>query len=174
MKSRNFLILGLIFCLTMLSGCCRKTAVPPSVSVHNQADSVREVIVERLVHIHDSIPFYVPIEKLVYVSAATDTSKLETSLAFSTAFVDSLGFLHHDLGNKEQTIWKPVDIDIPVSDTTHEEFHAVQDADTVYVGVPAQLSGGQKFLIKCGWGMIVTVVVLIGYLAYRLWRRRFK
>lgn len=162
---------GLILIVLMpilITGCCRKVA-PPSVSVHNQTDSIREVIVERIVHIHDSVPYYVPVE--VMVNVATDTSKLETSLAYSTAYIDSLGLLHHNLQNKKQTIWMPVDVDVQVSDTTHEEYHSVKDADTIYVSVPAQLKKGQKFLIGAGWTFLAALFGAFLYIGYRVWRK---
>jgi hypothetical protein len=170
MKRTFAIVLGVLL-LALTTGCCRKTAAPPSVSVHNQKDSIREVIVERVVHLHDSIPFYVPVEKLVMVTPSTDTSRLETSMASSTAFIDSLGFLHHDLLNKDQTIYQPVDIDVPVSDTTREEYHKNEKADTIYVDVPAQLSKGQKFLIRAGWLMVAVFLFGLVYIAYRIWRR---
>ena len=168
------IVLGfiLMLLLTLTSGCCRKTAAPPSVSAHSQKDSIREVVVERILHHHDSIPFYVPVEKLIVVTPSTDTSRLETSLARSTAFIDSLGFLHHDLYNREQTINLPVDIDIPVADTSHEEYHSTDKSDTVYVDVPAQLTGGQKFLIRAGWLMVAVILFGVGCFVSRLWRRR--
>ena len=170
MKRTVAIVLGFLL-LALTTGCCRKTAAPPSVSVHNQTDSVREVIVERVVHLHDSIPFYVPVEKLVVVTPSTDTSRLETSMASSTAFIDSLGFLHHDLCNKDQTIFQPVDIDLPVTDTTRKEYHSSENNDTVYVDVPAQLSKGQKFLIRAGWVTVAAFLFGIMYLAYRIWRK---
>lgn len=155
--------------LLALTGCCRQTAVPPSVSHQQTTDSIREVIVERVVHVHDSVPVYIPVEIIKTVVPSSDTSKLETSVAKSTAFIDSLGFLHHDLNNKEQTINAPVDIDVTVSDTTHEEFHNASRSDTTYIKVPAQLTGGQKFLMRCGWVMVGAVLLGLILLAYKLW-----
>lgn len=157
--------------LLALTGCCRQTAVPPSVSHQQTTDSIREVIVERVVHVHDSVPVYIPVEIVKTVVPSTDTSKLETSVAKSTAFIDSLGFLHHDLNNKEQTINAPVDIDVTVSDTTHEEFHNSNQSDTTYIKVPAELSGGQKFLISCGWVTIGEVFLGLILLAFWVWRK---
>lgn len=168
MKSLMFKGLILLVALT-ISGCCRQTAAPPSVSHQQTTDSIREVIVERIVHVHDSVPVYIPVEIIKTVVPSTDTSKLETSVAKSTAFIDSLGFLHHDLNNKDQAIYAPVDIDVPVSDTTHEEFHNSSQSDTTYINVPAQLTGGQKFLMRCGWVTIGAVLLGLILLAYKLW-----
>jgi len=157
--------------IALMTGCCRKTAAPPSVSHSNTQDSIRETIVERIVYVHDSVKIEVPVEKIVNVLPDTDTSKLETSMATSTAYIDTFGFLHHTLNNKQQTLTAPVDLAIPVSDTTHEEFHSSEKSDTVYVDVPAQLTDTQKFLIKTGWLTIFAIGCLIGYAIYRLWRR---
>lgn len=171
---RNWFVLGLILGLMLASGCCRKTVAPMAVSVQEQKDSIREVIKERVVHIHDSIPFYVPIEKIVnvYPLPPEDTSKVETSLAMSMAFIDGNGLFHHTIENKEQTIYKPVDMDVQVADTTREEFHQDNSSDTVYVDVPAQLSGGQKFLINAGWAMMALILLGIIRIVAKLWRKR--
>lgn len=162
--------LGLILLLT-LTGCCRKTAAPPSVSVHEKQDSIREVIVERVVHVHDSVPVLIPVEKIINVLPDIDTSTLETSMAVSTAFIDSMGFLHHSLDNKARTIFAPVDLDVAVADTSREEYHNEVSADTVYLSVPAQLSKGQKFLIKAGWLTVLAFFFGLAYLAYRVCRK---
>ena len=171
MKRLSCLVFGLIL-LTASVGCSRKTVAPPSVSVHEQNDSIREKIVERIITIHDSVPVFIPVERFVNVLPDSDTSKLETSMAVSTAFIDSNGFLHHSLDNKDQTIYAPVDISVSATDTTHEEYHSQKDADTIYVSVPAQLTGGQKFLIKAGWLSVAAIVALLVYVVIRLWRRR--
>lgn len=167
------IVLGLILLLA-LTGCSRKTVAPPSVSHHDQQDSIRETVVVRIDTIKVMVPVEIPVERIVNVLPDTDTSTLETSVAVSTAFIDSLGLLHHTLDNKAQTIEKPVDVTVPVSETTHEEFHSKVDSDTVYVAVPAQLSKGQKFLINMGWGAIVVIIGLLMFLGWKLWRRKSK
>ena len=168
---RVFVIIGLIL-LMALAGCSHHTAAPPSVSHHGRQDSIREKIVERIDTIKVMVPVEIPVERIVNVLPDTDTSILETSVAVSTAFIDSLGLLHHTLDNKAQTIEKSVDVTVPVSETTHEEFHSKVDSDTVYVAVPAQLSKGQKFLINMGWGAIAVLVVTIIIFVKRLWLQR--
>lgn len=165
------IVLGLILLLA-LAGCSRHTAAPPSVLHHDQQDSIRETVVVRIDTIKVMVPVEIPVERIVNVLPDTDTSTLETSVAVSTAFIDSLGLLHHTLDNKAQTIKKPVDVTVPVSETTHEEFHNKVDSDTVYVAVPAQLSKGQKLLISFGKLGFVMWLCTIAYIVYRLWRRR--
>ena len=168
---RKAIVLGLIM-LVALTGCSRKTAAPPSVSHSNQQDGIREKVVVRIDTVRVMVPVEIPVERIVNVLPDKDTSNLETSMAVSTAFIDSLGFLHHTLDNKAQTIQTPVDVAVPVSETTHEEYHSSEKSDTVYVAVPAQLTGGQKFLIKAGWLAVAAMIALIVYAAYRLWRRK--
>lgn len=168
---RKFVVIGLILLLA-LTGCCRKTSAPPSVSHSNQQDSIREKVVVRIDTVKITVPVEIPVERIVNVLPDKDTSNLETSMAVSTAFIDSLGFLHHTLDNKAQTIQTPVDVAVPVSETTHEEYHSSEKSDSVYVAVPAQLTGGQKFLIKAGWLAVAAMIALIVYATYRLWRRR--
>jgi len=170
---RGFVIIGLIL-LMALAGCSRHTAAPPSVSHHDQQDSIREKVVTRIDTIKVMVPVEIPVERFINVLPDTDTSTLETSVAVSTAFIDSNGFLHHSLDNKAQTVETPVDVTVPVTETTHEEFHSKADSDTVYVAVPAQLSKGQKFLINMGWGAIVVIIGLLLFLGWKLWRGKSK
>lgn len=170
---KKYFVIGLIL-LMALAGCSRHTAAPPSVSHHDQQDSIRETVVVRIDTIKVMVPVEIPVERIVNVLPDTDTSTLETSVAVSTAFVDSLGLLHHTLDNKAQTIEKPVDVTVPVSETTHEEFHSKVDSDTVCVAVPAQLSMWQMFLINMGWGAIAVIISLLLFLGWKLWRGKSK
>ena len=65
-----------------------------------------------------------------------------------------------------------------------DRWHSVKVHDTlslyrevpvlqkVYVDVPAQLTGGQKFLIRAGWLMVAVILFGIGYFVSRLWRKK--
>lgn len=165
------IVLGLILLLA-LTGCCRKTSAPPSVSHSNQQDSIREKVVVRIDTVKITVPVEIPVERIVNVLPDKDTSNLETSMAVSTAFIDSLGFLHHTLDNKAQTIETPVDVTVPVTETTHEEYHNDEKSDTVYVSVPAELTDTQEFLIKTGWVTIFAIGCLIGYAMVKLWLKK--
>ena len=74
--------------------------------------------------IRDSVKI-IPIEKIMNVTLPTQTSNLETSLASSKAYTDSLGFLHHTLENKK--IFKQ---------HTHTEEKETVKVDSVFVKVP--------------------------------------
>lgn len=69
---------------------------------------------EHTVHIRDSIyvekveyrdsTVYVPIPVEVHSVVARDSSHLETSVAQSDAWIDTLGLLHHSLANKRDSL----------------------------------------------------------------------
>lgn len=149
-----------------LSGC--KCGKDIGGSSHQQADSVRTEIRWRYIHIHDTVPFYIPVEK--QTSVGEDSSHLETDFATSDAFVDSLGKLHHSLENKPQKIDIPVEGTALVSDTNHYENHA--KVDSIYVPQPypveveKPLTGWQKFQMHGFWWLSV------GLIGHILWRTR--
>jgi len=163
---RAFRIVFLCALLCAFTGCrCGKDVGGSS---HQQADSVRTEIRWRYIHIHDTVPFYIPVEK--QTSVGEDSSHLETDFATSDAFVDSLGKLHHSLENKSQKIDIPVEGTALVSDTSHYESHA--KVDSIYVPQPypveveKPLTGWQKFQMHGFWWLSV------GLIGYILWRTR--
>ena len=163
-KTGVFLLIVAFF--ATLAGCCRQKDLAGT--NHQQTDSVHTEIRWREIHIHDTVPFYVPVESHSFVGE--DSSHLETEFAASDAFVDSVGRLHHTLENKAREIGIPYDGSVLASDTSHYESHA--RVDSVYVPQPypveveKPLTKWQKFQMRGFWWLSV------GLVGYVLWRTR--
>lgn len=96
-----------IICLLILVSCGSVKYIPTETkTIYNYIDST-------IISYKDSIIFVeVPIERIVDVVAQYDTSRLETTVAKSTAYVDTTTHtLKHSLINKDTTIKKDVKIE---------------------------------------------------------------
>lgn len=96
-----------IICLFILVSCGSVKYIPTETKViYNYIDST-------IVSYKDSVIFIeVPVERIVDVIAQYDTSRLETTVAKSTAYVDTTTHtLKHSLMNKDTVIKKEVKIE---------------------------------------------------------------
>lgn len=132
--------------------------VRDSVSVH-WVDSVRykDVTVVR-----DSVVnVYVPVEQSIANNPLYRPSHLETSVAESDAYVDSLG-LHHTLKNKSGNA---LPAHVPVTDHYHSEEHVQQkDSTSTHDSVREdtfieELTRWQKFRINAFWWLVALAVI---------------
>ena len=139
MKSKIFAI----FSIFLLVSCGCLHHLPPSENIVNVKDSVR-------IEIRDSIN-WIPKEKIVNITLPNQESNLETSLAKSQAYTDSLGFLHHNLENKEGVKTKYVYKD------------RIQYRDSIQIKeVPYPVEKPVKYIPKFFWGtFFFSVVVLL-------------
>lgn len=96
----------------------------------------------------------------------SDTSRLETDIAESSAWVAD-GRLHHNLRNKEYALI-PVTIKMP--EKLHIEKETVLKAYKVteIVEVEKELSRWQRFLQSIGWVVIIGAVAWLAWKIYRL------
>lgn len=169
-STRRLFIAAAFVAFVMMTGCkCGKDMGAGLVGgSHNQTDSVSTIVTERIVKIHDTVPFYIPVE--VHSSVGVDSSRLETKFAISYAFIDSTGRLHHSLENIPQQIDIPVEGSAVVSDSSHYESHA--KVDSVYVPKPypveveRKLTKWQEFRLDAFWWLAV------GLLGFILWHTR--
>ena len=137
----------LIF-LLVSCGCLHH--LPPSENIVNVKDSVR-------IEIRDSIN-WIPKEKIVNITLPNQESNLETSLAKSQAYTDSLGFLHHNLENKECVKTKYVYKD------------RIQYRDSIQIKeVPYPVEKPVKYIPKFFWGTLVYAVLLTLLLAVKIY-----
>lgn len=140
----------------MLAGCG-----PARVASDAQRDSVY-VYVRDSVYVRDTlVQWRVPEGSSSSRIPDTDTSRLETSLAQSTAYVAD-GELHHSLSNKAGAV-VPIFLSVPERART-EEKGVIQRVESVeYVEVEKDFNGWQRFLMGLGWAVL-------GVLALRLAR----
>lgn len=145
--------LTIIAAALLLCSCAAQRAAQET-----QRDSVRVETIERTVY-KDSIIFVpLPAENDAASLPDSDTSRLETSLAESEAFVKD-GQLHHSLRNKETLL--PVPVKLP-SVIRQEYAYALRDRKVVeVVEVERELSWWQHTLLSLGGGLLAATAVWI-------------
>ena len=145
--------LTIIAAALLLCSCAAQKAAQET-----QRDSVRVETIERTVY-KDSIIFVpLPAENDAAALPDSDTSRLETSLAESEAFVKD-GQLHHSLRNKETLL--PVPVKLP-SVIRQEYAYALRDRKVVeVVEVERELSWWQHTLLSLGSGLLAAAAVWI-------------
>lgn len=143
-------------CIMMLTFCVAGCSIPRQI-IEVQRDSVRTVVQNRVVYRDSIIYVPVPTEADRAELADSDTSRLETSLAVSEAFVAD-GMLHHSLRNRSDALL-PVPVKLP--SLLHQEQHyLIRDrvaTETVYV--EKELSRWQHFLQTVGIAVLGAVAV---------------
>lgn len=143
--------LTIIAAALLLCSCAAQRAAQET-----QRDSVRVETIERTVY-KDSIIFVpLPSENDAATLPDSDTSRLETSLAESEAFVRD-GQLHHSLRNKETLL--PVPVKLP-SVIRQEYAYALRDRKVVeVVEVERELSWWQRTLLTLSGGILAAAAV---------------
>lgn len=159
----RLLLLSLTLATAIPSCCpCRhlpthtETTVKDSTAVHNHdSHSVVDSTSVRDSTIHAPLP----VENSQNILPAILPSHLETSLAVSDAYVDSLG-LHHTLRNKEDSLA----VTVPVVEHYHYESHNQQsdstsvhsdsEKETVTEYVEKPPTWWQKFRLGAFWWLV--------------------
>lgn len=146
--------------LALLSACGPVRVLPSEV----QRDSI-------LVHVRDSVFIRdtlvlapIPQESDKAVLPDTDTSRLQTGLAESEAFVKN-GRLHHTLRNRSERLQQvSVQYRDKVSAKTSQSIHSLHRTEVVEV--EKELNGVQKTVMTIGW-----TAIALGFL-WILWKLR--
>ena len=144
------IILYFTICLGFL-GCSA-----PRVVQDYQRDSVRIIVKDSTIFKDSVVLVEIPTERERLVAAATDTSHLETSVAWSEAYVAD-GKLFHTLQNKDALL--PVKITIPEKVHTEMNYNAMIVRQTVEV--EKELSKWQNFIQMLGYGVLIACVLWI-------------
>lgn len=161
----RLLLLSLLLATSVPScGPCKNIPIVQKDStVINYIDSLR--IIDKVV-VRDSIVLLpTPIEGSQNIMPTFLPSHLETSLAESDAYMDSLG-LHHSLKNKE----KSLSVTVPVTEHYVEKDHSSQKdslsahIETKYVEVEKPLSKWQKFRIGAFWWLVLALASSLVYI----------
>ena len=146
------IILYFTICLGFL-GCSA-----PRVVQDYQRDSVRIIVKDSTIFKDSVVLVEIPTERERLVAAATDTSLLETSVAWSEAYVAD-GKLFHTLQNKDALL--PVKITIPEKVHTEQREKAMIYKQTEIVEVEKELSKWQNFIQMLGYGVLIACVLWI-------------
>ena len=126
----------------------------PRVVQDYQRDSVVLVVKDSVILKDSVVLVEIPQETDRAVVADTDTSRLETLVAWSQAYVSG-GRLYHTLTNKDALL--PVSITIPTKVHTEQREKAMIVRQTIEV--EKELSRWQNFLIALGYSVLVAVAV---------------
>lgn len=146
-----------IFILVL--ACVAVSCGTPCKVIEAQRDSVRTIVQDRVVYRDSIIYVPVPAEADKAVLADSDTSRLETSLAASEAYVAD-GVLRHSLRNRSDALL-PVPVKLP-SLLRQEQHYLVRDrvaTETVYV--EKELSRWQRFLQAIGLAVLGAAAIRI-------------
>lgn len=164
-------------CALLMQGCC--ASKPPVTIVSGsstEADSTNTTIHERIVTIHDTVTLYIPVES--HSSVGEDSSHLETDFATSDAWIDSVGKLHHNIDSKPQEVPVPVDVHVPVADTSKYESHTKIDSipyPVPYeVPVEKELTWWQETQMRGFWVLLVGLVVFVAWKTRKVWLKLLK
>ena len=145
----------------LLTGCAAQRA-----AVDHQRDSVAVIVRDSVIFRDSVVMVEIPKETDKDVVMQADTSRLETSVAESEAWVAD-GRLHHTLRNKDWAF-------IPETIKMPERLHYEQKDRLVYnrivetVEVEKPLSWWERFVMSAGTITIIAAAIYIGYRARRL------
>jgi hypothetical protein len=145
----------------LLTGCATQR-----VAVDHQRDSVAVIVRDSVIFRDSVVLVEIPKESDKAVLPDCDTSRLETSVARSMAWVAD-GRLHHTLKNKDAAI-------IPVTIKMPERLHYEQKDRLVYnrivetIEVEKPLNWWERFVMSVGTIAIIAAAIYIGYRARRL------
>lgn len=137
-----FILFLIIICTCILVSCGPTRIVTETNTVIEYRDST----------VFRDSTVYVPIPIESHSTIAKDSSSLETSLAFSKAWTDSLG-LHHTLENKRGNM--PYTIHIPLRTITDKARTNHNDSIIVEKKVEKDLSFMQTIKIWCFWPLLI-------------------
>ena len=127
---------------------------------------IKEIVTETKIEYRDSLVYRdtlirvpIPLEKDQAIVRLGDTSRLETSVAQSVAYVDSTGFLHHTLENKKGNLSTVVKIPEHYHFTVSVSTTKETITKTEYKDKP--LTWWQNFRIKAFWGLLILSLALL-------------
>ena len=150
MKRTFFIIYIVLFFLT---SCGASQKMP----VEFVADSTKVVIQEKVILKDTTIYVEVPVEVERVVLPASDTSRLETSLAYSEAWLAE-GQLHHNLRHKDHVALPKV-ITIPSYIRNETTTSNLQKVIITEVEVEKQLNWWQNITISLGTIVFIVIVI---------------
>ena len=156
MKGNKVILASLLF---VVAGCGAYKRLP----IAEQNDSVSVVIQERVIFKDSLVYVEIPTESESAILPDTDTSRLETSLAQSEAWVAG-GQLNHTLRHKPD-VRLPKIISIPVY-LRSEETKSIAER-IIVKEVEKDLTTWQSFRMTLGNLFIICVIVLLFFMLVR-------
>lgn len=151
-----------IFLLLVLCSCGAHRYLP----VESQKDSITVVIKESVVYKDSIIYVEVPVEVEKVIIPEADTSRLETSVAKSEAWIDQ-GKLRHTLENKSN-VQLPKKVELPTYEKEKKVEKVVEKVVVHEVEVEKPLNSWQTFRMVLG---TITLIAIGIWLLYKIIRR---
>lgn len=150
---KNILKIFILFLFLFPFGCVgtKKTKQIPIVQVE------KTVVKDSLIYIRDTLYLPLPVEEKE-VKTTADSSHLETSIAESDAWIDSIGQLNHTLKNKD-TVYKYI-YDTVYINKTITEYKEKEIPIEVQVEVP--------YIPKWAWLCIVFTCCSIVFIIMKI------
>lgn len=149
-----------IMALLMLASC----GAARRLSVESEKDSVSVVIHERVIYKDSLVYVEVPAESESAILPDTDTSRLETSLAQSEAWVSD-GQLNHTLRHKPDIRLQKI-VTLPIYLRSEEK--SILNQKILIREVEKELNWWQKFKMNVG---IISLIVVLIWLIFKLLKR---
>ena len=148
--------MALMAVLWLVFGC----GVPKVVQDY-QRDSVAYIVRDTTIFRDSVVYVQIPAESDKAVVFQSDTSRLETSVAKSEAFITEGGRICHTLTNKDALI--PIEVKLPKY--IHTEQKAMMRNVREVVKVEKELSRWQNFIMTLGYGLLIAAS---GWLVWKL------
>ena len=145
---------------TLLTGCATQMVVQDY-----QRDSVSVIIRDSVRFVDSLVLVPIPQGGDKAILPDSDTSRLETDVAESVAYVAE-GRLHHTLRNKDAALI-PVTIKVPERIRIEKEAVLSAYKVTEIVEVEKELSRWQSFLQSLGWTVLVGAVMWLAWKIYK-------
>lgn len=145
----------LLLVLFVLMSCGTQKVLP----IEQVTDSVSVIFKESVIYKDTIIYVEVPAESDRTILPDTDTSRLETSIAESEAWVSN-GKLNHTLKNKSD-VSLPKIISIPIYLKSKESEHIANNV--VVKEIEKELTKWQQLRLTLGTILLISVAVLIAY-----------
>lgn len=167
---KKILCIVTLLALLLLSSCRSAKEAAQHPVILSNSDSIRTEYIERLRIDTVTVEIPVPAESSKQI-VRDSTSHLETSLAFSDAWINPDGTLGHSIHNKGHPI--KADVPVPVKDTeTNKTSESIREVPVPYpvekkIYIETQLSTWQKFRIRAFWPCTAALAISLAYIFRR-------
>ena len=142
--------------MLVASSCSYYRHLPASIE---HRDSVSIVYKDSTVYHIDTLWVQLPEASAASIRPACDSSHLEIDTAYSDAYVDSLGMLHHSITGIPKKL--PLLVPVPEHILTVDKARASSETLTITKYIEKPLTWWQTFWIRAGQVLLGLVVLLV-------------
>lgn len=154
-----------IFLLLLFASChSSRQAISTEPVVLNNKDSIKETTVVKTIYVPVTVEVPIPQQSESIVTAA-DTSRVETDIAVSDAWINDDGTLYHSIENKPVTL--TAEASVPQTTTEHQ----VEAIKTKEIPVPQpyavevehKLTLMEQIKLSSWWLLLIISLFSVGY-----------